>query len=182
MYKTRQLTLCALFAALTAAGALIRIPVGYAVFTLQFFFTALAGILLGAKWGAISQLLYAALGFAGLPLFGSGGGISYFLQPTCGFVLALPAAAWIIGRLCSPLHSRRRILFAGHAGLLVLYAVGFIYLVAIFRLYLRLDTPIGTLAALYLLPYYLFDCGKLFLCALLAQRLAHNQILFRKNS
>ena len=55
---TRNMVLAALFAALTAIGAFLQIPTGTVPITLQFLFTALAGLLLGWKWGAISQLLY----------------------------------------------------------------------------------------------------------------------------
>ena len=57
---TRNMVLAALFAALTAIGAFLQIPTGTVPITLQFLFTALAGLLLGWKWGAISQLLYVA--------------------------------------------------------------------------------------------------------------------------
>ena len=51
-HKTlRAMLLAALFAALTAVGAFIRVPIGPTSITLQFFFSALAGILLGVKWG-----------------------------------------------------------------------------------------------------------------------------------
>ena len=59
--NTRTLTRTALFAALTAAGAFIRIPLGYSSITLQFFFTAMAGCLLGPVWGPVSQAVYVAL-------------------------------------------------------------------------------------------------------------------------
>ena len=52
--QTRMLPLTALLAALTAVGAFLRIPLGSMSLTLQFFFTALAGVLLGSKWGAAS--------------------------------------------------------------------------------------------------------------------------------
>ena len=64
-----MMLLSALFAALTAVGAFIRLPAGPTSITLQFFFSALAGILLGVKWGAVSQLLYVGLGLLGLPVF-----------------------------------------------------------------------------------------------------------------
>ena len=44
------LVLTALFAALTAIGAFLRIPAGEISFTLQVFFTSMAGILLGPWW------------------------------------------------------------------------------------------------------------------------------------
>ena len=74
--KLRALTYTALFAALTAAGAFIRIPLGVSSVTLQFLFTAMAGVLLGTKYGALSQAVYVALGLLGIPIFIAGGGLS----------------------------------------------------------------------------------------------------------
>ena len=48
------LILCALFAALCAIGAFIKIPLGWMPITLQTFFSTLAGLLLGKKWGSVS--------------------------------------------------------------------------------------------------------------------------------
>ena len=57
-FTTRDLILCALFTALSAIGAFIRIPVPLVPFTLQITFTTLAGLLLGSKKGAISVAAY----------------------------------------------------------------------------------------------------------------------------
>ena len=48
MNNTRKLVYTALLAALTAAGAFMRIPMGYSSVTLQYLFTAMAG---GCCWG-----------------------------------------------------------------------------------------------------------------------------------
>ena len=45
--SARKLVYTALLAALTAVGAFIRIPIGISVITMQFLFTAMAGVLLG---------------------------------------------------------------------------------------------------------------------------------------
>ena len=45
---SRKLVYTALFAALTAAGAFLRIPLGVSSITLQFLFTAMAGWAPGA--------------------------------------------------------------------------------------------------------------------------------------
>ena len=95
--KLRNLVLTALFAALTAIGAFIRIPFAFSSITLQFFFTAMAGVLLGARCGAASQAVYVLLGLVGLPIFTGGGGFGYVLQPTFGFLVGLIPAAWLIG-------------------------------------------------------------------------------------
>ena len=92
--SARKLVYTALLAALTAAGAFIRIPIGISVITLQFLFTAMAGVLLGPGGGALSQGVYVALGLVGLPIFTAGGGFGYVLQPSFGFLLGLiPAGA-----------------------------------------------------------------------------------------
>ena len=97
--KTRTLILTALFAALTAVGAFLKIPFPLAAITLQFFFTAMAGTLLGKKYGALSQAVYVLLGLVGVPIFALGGGFSYIFQPTFGFLLGLIPAAWVIGSI-----------------------------------------------------------------------------------
>lgn len=48
--ETRSLVYCALFTALIAVGAFIKIPIPVVPFTLQYLFTMLAGILLGSQW------------------------------------------------------------------------------------------------------------------------------------
>ena len=89
--KTREMILTGLFAALTAVGAFIKVPVPVCPFTLQFLFTTLAGVLLGGKLGACAVGIYVMLGLAGLPIFAGGGGISYVLQPTFGYLIGFIA-------------------------------------------------------------------------------------------
>ena len=67
----REMILCALFVALITAGTFIRIPVGTDVYTLQFLFTLLAGLLLGARLGAAAVATYVLLGLIGVPVFAS---------------------------------------------------------------------------------------------------------------
>jgi len=81
--KLREIILCGLFIALVAVGAFVRIPVGTDVYTLQFLFTLLAGLVLGARLGALAIGTYVLMGLVGIPLFASGGGPS-------GVVFRLP--------------------------------------------------------------------------------------------
>ena len=125
--SARKLVYTALLAALTAVGAFIRIPIGISVITLQFLFTAMAGVLLGPGGGALSQGVYVALGLVGLPIFTAGGGFGYVLQPSFGFLLGLIPAAAVIGALSRRSSSPVRLALACGAGLAVLYAVGVPY-------------------------------------------------------
>lgn len=169
--KTRDLLRVSLFAALTAVGAFLRFPLLSATVTLQFFFTAMAGLLLGARLGALSQLVYVALGLFGLPVFAAGGGPGYLLHPTCGFVLALIPAAWVIGRIGGGQCDARRAALAAFAGLAVLYAVGVPYLVLIVRVYQGGAVGAAALLAAYVLPYLPGDALKLAVCAMTAPRI-----------
>lgn len=60
--KIKDIILTALFAALTAIGAFLKIPFPLAAITMQSFFTAMAAILLGRKYGALSQGVYVLIG------------------------------------------------------------------------------------------------------------------------
>ena len=98
--KARDLILCALFAALTAVGGLyLKIPIPNVPITFQFFFCAMAGICLGSKLGALSQVVYVAAGLAGFPIFTKGGGPGYVLEPTFGYLLGFILCAFVIGLL-----------------------------------------------------------------------------------
>ena len=128
--STVSLAYIALFAALTAIGAFIKIPLPYVPFTLQVLFVFFAGSLLGSKRGMQSQLVYVGIGLAGLPVFTQGGGIGYFLQPTFGYLIGYIAGAfvvgWIIERIDNP--KTYHFILANLAGLLVVYLIGVPYL------------------------------------------------------
>ena len=95
--KTKELILCALFIALITVGTFIKIPVGTDVYTLQFLFTLLAGLLLGPRLGAIAVGTYVVMGLVGIPVFASGGGPGYIAQPTFGYLLGFIVQAWVNG-------------------------------------------------------------------------------------
>lgn len=165
--KTRMMILAALFAALTAVGAFIRFPLGTMSVTLQFMFTAMAGVLLGAKWGAVSQAVYVVLGLVGLPVFTMGGGIGYVMQPSFGFLLGLIPTAWVIGRLTEKENGRWRIARACLAGLAVLYLIGLPYMYLIMKLYLHKSITVWTAVKAGMLVYLPGDAIKIALTVLL---------------
>lgn len=135
---TRELMLVPLFTALMIAGAFIRIPFPLLPVTLQAFFCALAGLILGPRLGALSMIVYAALGLAGVPVFAQGGGITYVLNKSFGFILGFIAGAYVIGKLSQEIKkpSAAKNLFAVSAGLFIIYTIGILYMMAIIRIYL----------------------------------------------
>jgi len=83
------------FAGATAISAHIRIPLRFTPvpLTLQTLVVLVAGGLLGARLGALSQLEYILLGLLGLPVFTTG----TILGPTGGYIIGFVFAAAIIG-------------------------------------------------------------------------------------
>lgn len=159
--RTQMCALAGLFAALTAVGAFLRLPLGAMSLTLQFFFTALAGVLLGPRWGAVSQAVYVALGLTGLPVFTMGGGPGYLLQPSFGFLLGLIPAAWTVGRLSGGKLTPLRLLPAALAGLGALYLVGLPYLYLILNVYLEKGLSALAVVESGMLIYLPGDCLKI---------------------
>jgi len=173
MSKTRDMILCALFTALIAVGAFIRIPIPVVPFTLQFLFTMLAGLLLGGKLGAISVCVYILLGLMGFPVFAEGGGFSYILKPSFGYLIGFAAGTYVTGLIAGRSGSPgyRRLLAACFAGLGIVYLFGMVYYYLISNFYL--GTPIG-LWPLFLYCFILAVPGDIVLCilgAMLGKRL-----------
>lgn len=173
--SARKLVYTALLAVLTAAGAFLRIPLGFSSITLQFLFTAMAGVLLGAGGGALSQAVYVGLGLMGLPIFTTGGGLGYVLQPTFGFLLGLIPSAAVIGALTRRSASSGRIVLACIAGLAVLYAVGIPYMALILNGYMGKGMTPAALLWAYMVPFLPGDAVKIavtaVLCPILRKRL-----------
>ena len=169
--KTRDMILVALFAALTAVGAFIRIPLGVSTITLQLLFTALAGVLLGARRGMLSQAVYVLLGFVGVPIFASGGGFQYVLNPTFGFLLGLIPTAYIIGKLTEGDGSPGRIALACLAGFAALYCIGVPYMGVVCNAYLGRGLTLWQILKSGMLIYLPGDCLKIAVCAILAPQL-----------
>lgn len=157
--STKNLMLISLFTALMAAGAFIRIPFPLLPVTLQTFFCALAGLIIGPRLGALSMTVYAALGLAGVPIFTQGGGLTYVFNGTFGFIPGFIAGAYIIGKLSlrNKKHSKINNIFAAMAGLAVIYATGTAYMLIILRVYLG-NTQIDFIYILTAnLPYIIKD-------------------------
>jgi len=136
MNKNLRMMICtAIFTALTAVGAFIQIPLGILSFTLQVFFACLAGVLLGAKWGAISQALYVFIGLIGVPIFTKGGGVSYLVQASMGFLFGLIPMAFVVGLITKNAFKKKSwpliLAVALIAGEVVLYAIGVPYPVSV---------------------------------------------------
>ncbi len=139
--QTRDLVLISLFAAIIVAlGFVPPITLGFipVPITAQSLGVMLAGVILGARRGALAAVLVILLVAIGLPVLSGGrGGLAVFAGPTVGFLIGWVPAAFVTGliaeRFARPgLSALSQTLgfFAAAAlgGVVVLYVFGIGYL------------------------------------------------------
>ena len=122
--------------ALTAAAAQVSIPLPFTPvpFTLTPMIVLLGGAALGSRLGMASQVLYLALGIAGVPVFAPSAvlpqGVFRLLGPTGGYLMSYPFAAFLTGALAERGFDRRYLtsVVAMAAGLAVIFAGGVCWL------------------------------------------------------
>ena len=172
-YTTINLVMCAVFTALIAVGAYIRIPLPAVPMTLQVFFVVLASLLLGGRIGGASALSYMMIGLAGIPIFTEGGGFGYVFKPSFGYIIGFVIGAYVIGKIARKKKSPgyKRLLAASFAGLFVIYFVGMTYVYLIKNMYLGEQMglwPLFLYCFLLTIPGDILSC---FICALIAKRM-----------
>jgi biotin transport system substrate-specific component len=117
-----------LFAALTALSAriTIRLPFTPVPITLQVMMVLLAGLTLGAKDGALSQIVYVATIAIGLPFDAKGIGAAVFVSATAGYLIAFIPAAFVTGWLAEKGARGNRVwsFTASLIGVAVIYLIG----------------------------------------------------------
>lgn len=169
--KTKDLALCALFAALIAVCAWISIP-ATVPFTLQTFAIFAALGLLGGKRGTVAVAVYLLLGAIGVPVFaGFQGGIGALLGTTGGYLLGFLLTALIVWGMEARFGSKTGVfLLSAVLGMLVCYAFGTAWYLVV---YARTKGAISLATALgwCVVPFLIPDAVKIALAVLLRGRL-----------
>src|SRR5205809_895739 len=146
------------FALMTWVAAKVSVPLPMTPVpgTLQTLAVLLAGAVLGARAGAVSQASYIFMGMAGLPVFAlPGSGPLYLLGPTGGYLVGFIAAAFVVGSVIKKTGGRE-VLPAALAFLLgaaTIHACGLAWLSVV------LGDPAAAFRA-GVLPFVLFDLAK----------------------
>ena len=177
-----RIAFIALFAALTAAGAFIAIPIGPVPIVLQNLFAVLSGLVLGPIYGTASVGLYLLAGFLGFPVFAGGtGGIARFAGPTGGYLIGYLLAAFIAGFISGKTEQGEKIpltknIAAVIAGFLIVYLPGIAWLK------ISRDLTWKTALIAGLIPFIIGDVLKGTAAILIAPRLRRlaADFLFRK--
>mgnify|MGYP002796789879 FL=1 len=168
-----ELAKCAIFVVLMVVSAFIKIPFPLVPLTFQTVVAVLAGLLLGPLYGTAAVGVYIFMGLIGLPVFTSGGGFAYVVQPTFGYILGFAAAAFVAGALCgrgkAAQITLRGALLASVAGFLVNYLVGVPYFLLIWHFYMH-NGGVWQAAVTYNLIYMPKDLALCLLAGFLAWR------------
>lgn len=162
-----QWTLSALFAALTALFTHISLPIGPVPISLATLSVLLSGALLGARWGAFSQLIYLLIGAVGLPVFsGFEGGLQKLVGPTGGYLVGYVVGAFVTGLAVE--HFGRTpfaVAVGGALGYASLYITGTAYFMAL------TDAPLMRALMLCVFPFLFGDGLKIIAGTVLVRRL-----------
>ena len=154
---------------LTAVAAQISIPLPFTPvpFTFQPMVVLLGAAALGSRLGLSSQILYLALGLAGLPVFAASPllpqGAARLLGPTGGYLMAYPFAAFAAGWLAERGFDRRYLtaVLAMVCGLAIVFAGGILWLTIASKPAVSLS---GALAVGFV-PFIVPDLLKLLMAA-----------------
>lgn len=164
--RTLNLTLAALFTAVTAVLSQTAIPTPFDVpLTLQTFAVALCGYTLGIKWGLASILTYILLGTAGVPVFsGFKGGVQVLFGATGGFIFGFIFLTLFCGAAALIKNKYLKAL-PGIAGLAICHLLGsaqyaLIYKIAFIPSFLLVSAPylikdVISLAAAFFVSVYI---------------------------
>lgn len=182
--RTVRLTVGALSVALLALSGNILPPImlipGVPI-TLQIFFVAMMGLVLGTRSGLTALTATLILAFCGLPILSGGqGGPGAFVGPTCGYIYGWYALVLLLGWYRE--HLMPRLVSKTWRGLsihlLVTFAIGMVgillvYLCGALGLVVVTAQPFSALGALWLsnLAFLPADAVKIALAAMASSAL-----------
>ena len=128
-----EMSMCALFAALTAVLSQILFPIGPVPINLALISVYMAGALLGAKYGTVSQVVYVLMGAIGLPVFASfSGGPGVIAGKSGGFIIGYVVCAFLVGFAADRWGRSPKVLIpAMAAGTLLTYFLGIIWFMVV---------------------------------------------------
>ena len=147
------------------AQIIIPLPWTPVPITAQTFAVLCSGLLLGRKYGVLSQVIYIVLGIAFIPWFGGmTGGLDTFLGSTFGFFIGFILASYFVGLITEKYAKARNFtrmaITIGIANFALIYIPGLAFL----ALFLSMQgTPVGIVDLLMmgLIPFIAGDIVKI---------------------
>lgn len=153
------------FTVITALSARVTLEInGVVPFTLQVLVVLLAGMVLGARDGATSQIAYVTLIAGGMPIDARALGPAALTGPTAGFLIGFIPAAFVAGWLVEAGFNRVWLRWlAGVVGIVIIYMLGATWL----KMELNLTWEAAWTAGVE--PFILVDLAKALVAAVSAE-------------
>lgn len=167
-FTVKDMSYCAICAAVLTVSAWIAVPALQISFTMQSFAVFFILGLLGGRLGAVSIGIYLLLGTVGLPVFsGFRGGVSVLLGFTGGYIWGFLAAALVYWAVTALLGQGRKVkLTAMVLGMAACYACG-----TLWYGYMYAGGSVLAVISTCVAPYLLPDGIKIVLALSLSDRL-----------
>lgn len=170
----KEITLCSIFASLTAILAQIYIPLFFTPVDINMgpLIVLMCSLVIGKKCGIISQIVYIFMGIIGLPVFGHfSSGFGTLVGPTGGYIVGYVITAFVVGTinennyLNSKLEKTILYVFSMVCGIISCYICGTIYF-----MYL---TKMNVTESLFLcvIPFLLGDFIKIIIATFLTKKI-----------
>lgn len=172
--KVKDMCFYALLAVLIAVGAFIKLPISIVPITLQTLFIGLAAFVLKEK-AVYSVLLYVGMGLLGLPVFTSGGGLSYIFVPSFGYLIGFIFGSYFVGRYKNDIF--QSLFIRGCLGMLIIYVIGIAYFVCIEYFYYGQVFAIEWIMTSLFLIYIPGDLISIIVAIIVYKRFAHRFLL-----
>lgn len=174
--KTRRLVINASLLTLLIVSTFIKIPVFLVPFTLQLLVVIIISLTTNTADSLIIFLTYIIMGLIGIPIFASGGGISYLYNPSFGFILGFIIVAVVVNVLRNSLskvisNSFWVFLISSIIGLICLYIFGFSYALVLFNHVLGKNYSLINILEIMVFPFILVDLLKCVLASYIVIKL-----------
>lgn len=141
------------FLVILSAQARIPVPGTDVPGTLQLLAVLLVGFSLSPARAVAATLLYLLCGAAGLPVFAGSVGL---MGSTGGYIVGFVLAAWLVSHLAGGRDAVwLRLLAAGSAGLVVVFAAGSVWRVCLVLLFGGLGDSVGLAVSTGVVPFVL---------------------------
>ena len=166
-YKIIKSFLIVLFGTtLLAISSKIQTPFTLVPATMQTFIVLFLGMTLGYKLATVTIILYLFEGSIGIPVFAKGGGITYLMGPTGGYLIGFILSAFFAGMI--KIKNDPIVIF-----IYLLFSVSAAYVTGLLGLwnYMGLDKSFNQVFLIGAQPFLFIEIYKILILAVLSKQI-----------
>ena len=151
---------------LLAISSKIQTPFTLVPATMQTFIVLFLGMTLGYKLATVTIILYLFEGSIGIPVFAKGGGITYLMGPTGGYLIGFILSAFFAGMI--KIKSDPIVIF-----IYLLFSVSLSYILGLLGLwnYMGLDKSFNEVFLVGAQPFLFIEIYKILILTVLSKQL-----------